>query len=48
MFPLLVTEVGTDDVDLHEGTEDPLGLPLNVIGSHHWERESVVCISEKL
>lgn len=34
-FPLLVTEVGPNDVDLDEGPEDSRGLPLEVIGSHH-------------
>lgn len=34
-FPLLVTQVGADDVDLNEGPEDARRLPLQVIGSHH-------------
>lgn len=34
-FPLLVTEVGPDDVDLDEGPEDARSLPLEVICSHH-------------
>lgn len=33
-FPLFVTEVRADDVDLDEGPE-ALSLPLQVVSSHH-------------
>lgn len=36
---LLVTEVGSDHGDLHEGPEHPRRLPLQIIGSHHWYNE---------
>lgn len=38
VLPLLVAQVGADDEDLHERTEDPLSLPTQVVGSHHCER----------
>lgn len=34
-LPLLVAEVRSDDVDLHEGSEYALSLPAQVIGCHH-------------
>lgn len=38
-FPLLVTEVRANDVDLHKGPE-ALRLPFQVISSHHWMTEA--------
>lgn len=35
VLSLLVAQMWADDVDLHEGPEDPLRLPPQVIGSHH-------------
>lgn len=32
----LVAELGPDDVDLDEWPENAGGLPLEVIGRHHW------------
>lgn len=38
VLPLLVAQVGADDEDLHERTENPLSLPTQVVGGHHCER----------
>lgn len=35
----LVTEMGPNDVDLNEWTENARSLPLEVIGSHHYWRK---------